>query len=737
MIPYISGIIFGDVVPDKVQLARGRLMPRRRRSRYVFHRRLRLLRESQRRTRGRRAFLLIGLIVFALPLLAIPAVAAETVGNLPAVDGLSSSALHQDMLIFDRHGTLIDDIGDHGDHRIVVPLNSITPYLKQATIAIEDKSFYDNNGIDIAGIARAALADYQHHHIAQGGSTISQQLVKQVFIGPNPPPTIQRKLREAVLAVDLNGRYTKDQILDLYLNTIYYGAQSYGAEAAARGFFHTTSHNLTLGQAAMLAGLPQAPTDNSPLINPTRAKLRQAEVLDAMVTQKMITEAQAIAAKQEKLAYFYPTNQLQAPHFVDYVLQVLAKQFHIRPSDRKGYRVYTTLDLNLQHLAEGIVANQINTKGGYYDFHDGALVAMDPKNGEVLAMVGGADYYRHGGQINMATTTTRQPGSSFKMLTYTAAIESGRLNMMSPILDQPMVFPLGGGSDGLKPYAPLNYDKRFHGTLPLKMAMGNSLNIPAIKTELTIGIPAVLDTARRMGITSLNKEDNHYGISLTLGGYEVSPLDMATAASTLANLGVRHRPAPVTLIQDGLGRTQFKYDPAKNEFRAVSQPVAFIVNSIMSDDRNRCMSFGCGGDLTLPGRHVGAKTGTTQDFRDNWTVGFTPSLATAVWVGNPDNHPLANNSTGIVGAAPIWHQFMTQALAQKPDEWYGVPSGVDQVGQNYFLPGTQSLPPTLATGWPTCRFRSFDPYTATDAMLTVNGLPCVLSYIPRGVLPGQ
>jgi membrane peptidoglycan carboxypeptidase len=283
----------------------------------------------------------------------------------------------------------------------------------------------------------------------------------------------------------------------------------------------------------------------------------------------------------------------------------------------------------------------------------------------------------------------------------------------------------------------LNYDKRFHGTLPLKMAMGNSLNIPAIKTELTIGIPAVLDTARRMGITSLNKEDNHYGISLTLGGYEVSPLDMATAASTLANLGVRHRPAPVTLIQDGLGRTQFKYDPAKNEFRAVSQPVAFIVNSIMSDDRNRCMSFGCGGDLTLPGRHVGAKTGTTQDFRDNWTVGFTPSLATAVWVGNPDNHPLANNSTGIVGAAPIWHQFMTQALAQKPDEWYGVPSGVDQVGQNYFLPGTQSLPPTLATGWPTCRFRSFDPYTATDAMLTVNGLPCVLSYIPRGVLPGQ
>jgi membrane peptidoglycan carboxypeptidase len=737
MLPYISAIIFGDALRDADHLASGCLMPRRRRSRYLFHRRLRLLRQSQRRTKARRAFILIALVVLALPLMAIPAFAAETVGNLPAVDGLTASGLHQDMLIFDRHGNLIDDIGDHGDHRIVVSLNTITPFLKQATIAIEDKTFYKNNGIDFGGIARAAIADYTHHHLAQGGSTISQQLVKQVFIGPNPPPTIQRKIREAVLAVDLNGRYTKDQILELYLNNIYYGAQSYGAEAAARGFFHTTSHTLTLAQAAMLAGLPQAPTDNSPLINPARAKLRQAEVLDAMVAQKMITEAQAIAAKQEKLNYFYPTNQLQAPHFVDYVLQVLDKQFHIRPSDRKGYRVYTTLDLNLQNLAETVVRNQINSQGNYYDFHDGALVAMDPKTGQVLAMVGGDDYYRPGGQINMATTTTRQPGSSFKMFTYTAAIESGRLNMTSPILDQPLVFPLGGGTDGLKPWAPLNYDKRFHGTVPLKIAMGNSLNIPAVKVELLTGIPAVLDAARRMGVTSLNKDDSIYGKSLTLGGYGVSPLDMVTGASTLATLGVRHRPAPVTLIQDGLGNTKFKYDPAKNEFRAVSQQAAFIVDSIMSDDRNRCMEFGCGGDLTLPGRHVAAKTGTTQDFRDNWTVGFTPSLAAAVWVGNSDWHPLAHNSTGIVGAAPIWHQFMMQALTGHPDEWYGMPAGVDQVGQNYFLPGTENLPPTLAYSWPTCRFRSFDPHTITDAMLTVNGLPCVLNYIPRGVLPGQ
>ncbi|MEO6795451.1 MAG: PBP1A family penicillin-binding protein [Candidatus Dormibacter sp.] len=702
-------------------------MPHRRRSRSAMFRHIRLTRRLQRRSKSRRVLFLGLLVVFGLPLMAVPALAAGTVGTLPTVDGLSSSGFNQDTLIYDRHGILLDDIGLNGDHRIVVPLKYISPFVKQATVAIEDRSFYSNSGIDVGGIARAAIADYTHHHIDQGGSTISQQLVKQVFIGPNPPATIQRKLREAVLAIDLNGSYSKDQILEMYLDTIYYGSQAYGIESAARTFFHTNAHDLTLGQAAMLAGLPQAPTQNSPLLNPKQAKLRQLAVLNAMVAQKMITPAQALAAGNEPLQVFPPSNPVLAPHFVDYVLQVLDKQFHIRPSDRKGYRIYTTLDMNLQNLAEKVVRDQIAKAGNFYNFHDAALVAMDPKTGEVLAMVGGADYNRPGGQINMATTATRQPGSSFKMFTYTAAIESGRLNMVSPILDQPMTFPLGGGTDGYKPYQPQNYDLKYHGTVPLKVAMGNSLNIPAIKTELTIGIPAVLDTARRMGVTTLTQKDSSYGISLTLGGYAVPPLDMATSASTLATLGVRHQPAPISHIVDGLGKQIFSYEAKKNEFRAVSPQTAFIVDSIMSDDRNRCLEFGCGGDLTLPGRHVAAKTGTTQDFRDNWTVGFTPSLATAVWVGNPDYQPLSHNSTGIVGAAPIWHQFMLQALAQKPDEWYPVPAGVDQVGGNYFLPGTENVPPVLAQAWPTCRFTSFNPYTVTDAQLTVNGVPCVLN----------
>jgi membrane peptidoglycan carboxypeptidase len=276
----------------------------------------------------------------------------------------------------------------------------------------------------------------------------------------------------------------------------------------------------------------------------------------------------------------------------------------------------------------------------------------------------------------------------------------------------------------------------------LKLAMGNSLNIPALKTELRTGIPAVVDMAHRMGITCLglpcdpNRDASYYGPSLTLGGYEVRLADMATAVSTLATMGVRHREAPILNIKDGLGKDVFTYDPKAVEFRAIDPNVAFIIASIMSDDRNRCLEFGCGGDLTLPGRHVAAKTGTTQDFRDNWTVGFTPSLATAVWVGNPDYQPLAHNSTGIVGAAPIWHQFMLQALAQKPDEWYGVPAGVDQVGGNYFLPGTENLPPVLAQAWPTCRFTSFNPYTITDAQLMVNGVPCVLNGYKGAGAPG-
>jgi membrane peptidoglycan carboxypeptidase len=679
----------------------------------------------------RRNIIVAFIVALTLPLLTVPALAAQTVGDLPSVTGLSSSSLPQDMLIFDRHGNLLADIGDQGDHRVVVPLNYISPILINATIAIEDHSFYANSGVDFGAVLRAALADYASHGFKQGGSTISQQLVKQLFIGPHPDNSLQRKAKEAVLALEMNRRYTKSQILEMYLNTIFYGSQTYGIEAAARSYFQTNAHDLNLAQASLLAGLPQAPTQYNPLINLLSAKKRQLEVLTAMVQYHFISQKDADAAYATKLTIYPPINQYQAPYFVDYVLKTLRQQYHIQPGDRRGYRVYTSLDLTLQHMAEQVVRDQIAQKGNYYNFHDAALVSMDPKTGEILAMVGGNDYNRPGGWINMADTP-RQPGSTFKIYTYSAAIESRKFNMITPILDAPLVFPVYGGTSGFEPYIPLNYDLKYHGVLPLKMAMGNSMNIPAIKTELRTGIANVLDVARRMGVTHLTQPDENYSMSLTLGGYEVTPVDMVTGVSTLADMGVRHMPAPVLSIKDATGKDVFTYDPVKNEYRAISPEVAFIIGSIMSDDRNRCLEFGCHGDLTLPGRHVAAKTGTTQSFKDNWTVGYTPTLATAVWIGNPDNTPLSHNSTGIVGAAPIWHKFMQQALAGTPDQWYAKPAGVHQIGDNYFLPGTENVR-SQVLAWPTCRFGSYNPYNLTYADILVDGVPCVLGGGARAV----
>jgi membrane peptidoglycan carboxypeptidase len=702
---------------------------RRRRYRHAnYH-----LQEWRRRRRiALQRNLIVGfLVAITLPLLTLPALAAQTVGDLPTVTGRTSSGLPQDMLIYDRHGNLLADVGDQGDHRIVVPLSYISTNVINATIAVEDHTFYSNNGVDVGAVLRAALADYSHHGIKQGGSTISQQLVKQLFIGPNPDNSLQRKAKEAALALEMNRIYTKSQILEMYLNTIFYGSQTYGIEAAARSYFQTNAHDLNLAQASMLAGLPQAPTQYNPLINLVAAKKRQHDVLVAMVDNHFITQKEADAAYAVKLQIHPPINHFEAPYFVDYVLKTLRQQYKILPGDRRGYRVYTSLDLNLQHLAEQVVREQIAQKGNYYNFHDAALVSMDPKTGEILAMVGGDDYNRPGGWINMADTP-RQPGSTFKIYTYTAAIESRRFNMTTPILDAPLVFPTWGGTSGFEPYIPLNYDLRYHGVLPLKMAMGNSLNIPAVKTELRVGLQNVLSVARRMGVTHLTQPDENYSLSLTLGGYEVTPLDMATGVSTLATLGVRHMPAAVLSIKDATGHDVFTYDPSKNAFQAISPEVAFIIGSIMSDDRNRCMSFGCHGDLTLPGRHVAAKTGTTQAFRDNWTIGYTPTLATAVWIGNPDNTPLSHNSTGIVGAAPIWHKFMQQALAGTPDQWYPKPAGVHQVGDNYFLPGTENVRSTVL-GWPTCRFGSYNPYHLSYADTLVDGVPCVLGGGARAI----
>ena len=687
------------------------------------------LRASRRRLRRRaiRKLQYLGrvvAIVSAMLLIAGAPVADATVAQLLPIAHISSAGLPQDLLVYDRRGTLLADIAQQGDHRIVVPLGSVAPMMLKATIAIEDRSFYHNDGFDLLAIARAAVDDLKSGRIVQGGSTITQQLAKQLFIGPRAPATLQRKVKEAILAMLLTSRYSKSTILETYLNTIYYSDQAYGVEAAAETYFHTRAVHLTLAQASLLAGLPRAPTAYNPILHPQEAHQRQLEVLAAMVREGYISAMQARLAGAARLTVFPPTSAVLAPHFVRYVLDILRQKFQVTPWTGRAVRVFTSLDLPLQDAAQQAVQAQVSGPGRYYNFHDAALVSLDPQTGEILAMVGSAPGNRANGEIDMATSPTRQVGSAFKIFTYTAAIATRKVNMTSPILDAPLAFPIGGPSNG--PYIPANYDLRWHGVVPLKVALGNSLNIPGIKAELYTGIPAVLNVARRMGVTTLTQPDSSYGPSLTLGSYPVPVIEMAVGAATLADLGVRREPTAILSITDALGHPIYEYDPNQNRFDAVSPQVAFIMGAILSDDRNRWMEFGPGGDLTLPGRQVAAKTGTSQDFRDNWTIGYTPTLATAVWVGNPDATPLSHSSTGIVGAAPIWHQFMNGALRGVPNQWYAAPDGVDQVGGDYFLPGTEHLPPVLAGPWPACPFSRYDPNQLTWSNIMVAGVPCTL-----------
>ncbi len=682
-------------------------MPYRRRRR----------RRKQQRAHTRKVFL--GLLLTVLLVLGalVPAAVAQAASDLPSVAGISPTQLDQDILIFARNGELLADVGEKGNHRIVIPLDAMSPQMLNATIAIEDRTFYKNSGIDLGGIARAAWADWTHRSIQQGGSTITQQLVKQVIL-KNDAHTIERKAKEAFLALEVNRHYRKRDILEMYLNTVYYGNQSYGVEAAATSIFHAHAHDLTLAQAAMLAGLPAAPTRYNPVLNPGPSKRRQLAVLQAMVDAGMITRQAGDQAAAEELKTFWPKNEYRAPHFVEYVLNYLAARHGIKASDRHGYYIHTTLDPRLQDIAERAVREHVDELRAFR-ITDGALVSLDPRNGEVLTMVGGLDYHQHGGQFNMAVEP-RQSGSAFKIFTYTAAIASRKFSVNSLILDAPFERPRGAGVKFDKPWKVENYSRRYRGVLPVKLAFGNSLNIPGVKTLLYLGIPEVVNTARRMGVTALSRSELDYYPSLTLGGEGIPLIQLATGAATLASLGTRHDPQPVLRIEDARQRKLFQYDPAKNTVPAVEPQVAYIMAHMMSEDRNRWLEFGPRGPLTLPGRRVAAKTGTTEDFRDNLTVGFTPDLVTAVWVGNTDNAPMAYGATGITGAAPIWHRFMEEALAGRPGTWYDAPAGLVRIGDDVYLPGTLSLPSPLARELPRCpQLPAWEPVP-----YLVNGLPC-------------
>ena len=582
--------------------------------------------------------------------------------QLPSPSKLSNIESPQSTLIYDRNGNLLFNVYREKD-QIFAPLNTIPKQMQQATIAIEDRNFYTHGAIDFKGIARAAYSIVFHKEL-QGGSTLTQQLVKNTLL--TQERTITRKIKEVILAFATELLYSKSQILEMYLNQIPYGGTAWGIEAASETYFGKHAKDLDLAESALLAGLPEAPSAYSPFgAHPEYAKQRQKQVLDAMLEEGYITKDQHDKAIKEELNYKRFSNSIKAPHFVLYVKDLLIKQYGEHMVDEGGLRVTTSLDLNIQDYAQATVAAEVD-KLKYSHVSNGAAMVTDPRTGEILAMVGSKDYFDKSidGNVNI-TLSLRQPGSSIKPINYAVGLIKG-YTAATPFIDERTCFPNQGGKD----YCPVNYDGKFHGVVTMRTSLGNSFNIPAVKMLKANGIPAMIATASAMGITTFKSPDN-YGLSLTLGGGEVTMLDMTQAFGVFANEGYRVNLHPILKVTDRFGKVLEQYDPPKSPIfgkKILPEGVAFIISNILADNNARLIEFGPNSELRIPGKTVSVKTGTTDDFRDNWTIGFTPSYLVATWVGNNNNTPMSGLVSGITGAAPIWHEIMTHLLKDKPDE---------------------------------------------------------------------
>jgi 1A family penicillin-binding protein len=592
---------------------------------------------------------------------------ARIAQNLPLPEELRArSATFLSTKIYDRNGGLLYEIFDpYGGKRTVVPLYRISRHVQNAVIATEDANFYRHPGFDPLSILRALWYDVSERRIVSGGSTITQQLVKTLFL--TPEVNLKRKITEAVLAAEITRRYTKDDILEIYLNEINYGNLSYGIEAAAETYFDKASAELDLAESAFLAGLPQAPALYDPYAHFDAAKKRQRVVLQLMVEQGYITPAQGEAAALQELNLVPPRYGLIAPHFVAYVRELLEQKYGVEVLYRGGFQVYTTLDPQMQDIAQRAVSEHIAQVRESSDASNGALVAVDAQTGEILAMVGSADFNDTtiDGQVNVALRL-RQPGSSIKPITYLTAFEMG-WTPATMILDMESEFP-----DGLNaPYKPTNYDGKEHGPVSVRTALANSYNIPAVKTLEFVGIKGMLETAHRLGMASLNRPD--YGLSLTLGGGDVTLLEMAGAYQTFANGGVRMPPTPIRRIVDGQGHVIESLDANRGE-QVISPQHAYLITHILSDNKARLPAFGPGNLLEV-GRPAAAKTGTTDDYRDGWTIGYTPDLVVGVWVGNSKNTPM-KRLPGVRAAGPIWNRFMKESLEGAPVKEFTRPAGV-------------------------------------------------------------
>ena len=621
------------------------------------------------------AFALLGVAAFCAPFIIAGAAYAYASDALGKLNFTSHAATFQTSRIYDRTGTklLYEFVDPQNGRRTQIPLAQVPESLRDATIAIEDKNFYTNPGFDTTALIRAAYDDLTNREIISGASTITQQLVKRVYL--TPEQTIQRKLQEVAIAYTLSKEKSKDDILEMYLNQIYYGNQSYGIEAAAETYFGKTAIKLDLAESALLAGIPQSPADYDPIQNLKSSKVRQLEVLTAMVNQGYISEQQATDAYNETFKFASQRTDIQAPHFVFYVRDLLEQKYGARFLYEGGLTIKTTLDLGLQDQAQQIVQQQLAKLPPAKNVNNGALVALDPKTGQILAMVGSRDYNEDlpngtmDGKFN-ATTAPLQPGSSFKPFEYTADFLKGKTP--ASLVDDAKVTNEFPNFDGTF-YRPENYDKKYHGRVTYRTALGNSFNIPAVKVLKDAGIHQTLQLTHSMGISTINDE-SQLGLSMALGSNEVTPLDITSAYGVFANGGQRVPPTPILSITDYTGKVieQFQ-QPAPTQ--VIKPEYAYLMTSILSDDNARQIEFGKNSVLVLPDRPAAVKTGTTEEFRANWTIGYTPSLVVGVWVGNSNHEPM-KNIIGIDGAGPIWHDFMEYALKGKPAEQFVKPPNI-------------------------------------------------------------
>ncbi len=610
--------------------------------------------------------------------------AAAVVGyfaaDLPAAHALESVQVPLSTYIYDRSGQhVLFRLED--ERRIAITLDAVPERMRQATIAIEDKSFWTNPGVDVGGIIRAAQANLSKGGIAQGGSTITQQLIKTRLLGDEP--TLARKIKEAILALEVTRTFSKEKILEMYFNQIYYGNQAYGIRAAAFTYFGANDLNeLTLAQTAMLAGLPQLPSEYDPVQNPTGATARRAAVLDAMVENDYITEAEAAIAKAEKIEVKPATTSIYAPHFTFRVREQIIQVLGEKAAYRGGYRIFTTLDRNMQELAEKEVREHVDALKGS-NVNNAALITMDPRTGEVLAYVGSKDYYDLSPQVqgdyDSAGIAYRQPGSTFKLFTYLAGMlkgtPQGPLTPATILNDIEFKIPDGSG----KEYAPKNAPQgdgksQQHGPITLRQSLRQSLNLPALSVTQMVGVDAIMDTIRQMGISRDWGDRSRYGLSFGLGAGEMRLIDMASAFQVVANGGKRVEPTMILKIIDRDGKVVKDY--SKVESREVIPPgVAYVMTDMLKDTTDPVNGSFLFGSFTNIGRPAALKTGTTDNLQDVLAIGYVPQRLTAIWMGNANNEEMRGISSAL-GPGILWRDYMKSVVGGLPIEDFARPADV-------------------------------------------------------------